>query len=257
MASCTVVLKNKNPITGNRDKRVAIDYTGLNADTRLLSYPIPSIDRIVKKSTQFKKYILMDIKSAYNHIAVNEESQELLAFGVAGRGRFVPTRMNFGPKNAPAVFGAAMQKIFGNLYPTGWFYQYFDDLTICGNTTQELIERLEIVLQKMIEYNLTVKLTKCEFDKESIDILGSRISRGKLTIHPKYLDAVKNWKLTPQNAESFLGMTNYLSKFIPGLAELTKPIREVVQRPPEKKGGLKRAKRSIDDKEVQLNFEKI
>jgi RNase H-like domain found in reverse transcriptase/Reverse transcriptase (RNA-dependent DNA polymerase) len=165
--------------------------------------------------------------------------------------------MNFGPKNAPAVFGLAMQHIFKDLYPTGWFYQYFDDLTICGNTTKELLDRLEEVLQRMKQSNLTIKLTKCEFDKTCIDILGSRISNGSLKIQPKYLDAVKNWKLTPQNAESFLGTVNYLSKFIPKLAELTKPIREIVERSPEKKGGLKQPKRSINDKEVQQNFEKI
>ena len=145
----------------------------------------------------------------------------------------------------------------GDLYPTGWFYQYFDDLTICGNTTKELIERLGIVLQRMVEYNLTIKLTKCEFDKDCIDILGSRISQRKLKIQPKYLKAIKIWQLTPQNAESFLGMVNYLSKFIPKLAELTKPIREIVEQPLEKKGGLKKPKRTVDDKEVQQNFEII
>ena len=70
MASCTVVQKKQDPITGERAKRVAIDYTGLNANTELMTYPIPSIDRIVKKSVQFKKYVLIDIKSAYNHIKV-------------------------------------------------------------------------------------------------------------------------------------------------------------------------------------------
>ena len=64
-------------------------------------------------------------------------------------------------------------------------------------------------------------------------------------------------KLTPQNAESFLGMVNYLSRFIPNLAELTKPIREIVERPKEKKGGLKPPKRSVTDELVQKNFEKI
>src|SRR5215470_3846516 len=104
--------------------------------------------------------------------------------------------MNFGPKGAPAQFGAAMQMIFGDLYPKGWFFQYFDDLTICGNTTKELMERLEIVMRKMQEYNLTVKLTKCEFDKSEINILGSRISNGNLKIQQKYIDSAKNWKLT-------------------------------------------------------------
>jgi len=52
-------------------------------------------------------------------------------------------------------------------------------------------------------------------------------------------------------------MFNYLSRFIPNLAELTIPIRNVVKRPPEKKGGLKTPKLTINDKSVKENFEKI
>jgi hypothetical protein len=109
-ASCTVVSKKEDPVTGIREKRVAIDYTGLNAVTELKNYPIPRIDHIIARSTNFTQYILIDIKSAYSHIVVEKNSQELLAFAVEGRGRFIPTRMNFGPKGAPAVFAAAMQK---------------------------------------------------------------------------------------------------------------------------------------------------
>ena len=135
-ASCTVVLKKEDPITKEWSKRVAIDYTGLNENTEGKSYPIPNIQKIIVNTTRFKKFILIDIKSAYNHIMVEEESWELLGFAVEGRGRFIPTRMNFGPKEAPA----AMQMVFGDSYETGWFYQYFDDLTICGNTTKGLID---------------------------------------------------------------------------------------------------------------------
>ena len=189
---------------------------------------------------------MIDIKSAYNHIMVEKESRELLGFAVEGRGRFIPTRMNFGPKGAPAVFGAAMQMVFGDLYQTGWFYQYFDDLTICGNTTEELIERFEQVMKRILKYDLRIKLTKCEFEKETIDLLGSRISNGSLRIQPKNIEAIQKWKLTKENIESFLGTVNYLSKFIPNLAELAKPIREVHQN-----------KKRLEDKQVKENFEKI
>ena len=52
-------------------------------------------------------------------------------------------------------------------------------------------------------------------------------------------------------------MVNYLAKFIPNLAALSKPIREVVERSPEKKGGLKKPKQLITDPEVIKNFEMI
>ena len=137
-ASCTAVLKKPNLITGERETRIARDYVGLNANTVMKGYPIPNIQRIVKNMPQWKMFVCIDITSAYFHIPVRQKDQELLAFAVSGMGRFIPTVMPFGPKGAPSVFGAAMQKIFGDLYTTGWFAQYFDDLAIgANNITKE------------------------------------------------------------------------------------------------------------------------
>ena len=245
-ASCTTVLKKPNLITGERETRIARDYVGLNANTVMKGYPIPNIKKIIKNMSQWKIFICIDITSAYFHIPVKQQHQELLAFAVAGMGRFVPTVMPFGPKGAPSVFGAAMQKIFGDLYTTGWFAQYFDDLAIGANNIKDLKERIIEVLERVKQNNLTIKLTKCEWLKEEINLLGWKISNGKLRIQDKNIEAITKWKFEKETIPSLMGLLNYMISFIPRLAELAKPIREVGQN-----------KRKIDEKIVQENFKKL
>jgi hypothetical protein len=245
-ASCTTVLKKPNLITGERETRIARDYVGLNSNTIMKGYPIPNIKKIVKNMSQWKYFICIDITSAYFHIPVRQKDQELLAFAVEGMGRFVPTRMPFGPKGAPSIFGATMQKIFGDLYTTGWFAQYFDDLAIGANNIQELKNRAVKVLERCKTNNLTIKLTKCEWLKQEIDLLGWKISDGKLRIQDKNIEAITKWKFEKETIPSLMGLLNYMISFIPKLAELAKPIREVTQN-----------KRKFDERIVQENFKRI
>src|SRR5947208_15700533 len=80
--------------------------------------------------------------------------------------KYEPLRMPFGPKGAPGIFATAMQQTFQDLYPTGWFGQYFDDLTVAANSEQELLSRLVMVFERIKAKKLTVKLIKCDWNKK-------------------------------------------------------------------------------------------
>src|SRR5207245_131235 len=142
-------------------------------------------------------------------------------------GIFIQNIMPFETKGSPSIFGAAIQKIFGDLYTTGWFAQYFDDLAIGANNIKELKERVAKVFERIRANNLTIKLTKCEWLKEEINLLGWKISNRKLRIQDKNIEAITKWKLEKETIPSLMGLLNYMTSFIPRLAELAKPIREV------------------------------
>src|SRR5215470_8456870 len=111
------------------------------------SYPIPKIKDEIVKMTKFKLFATIDIMSAYYHIMVEPESRKYLTF-IHDKRKYQWKRMPFGPKNAPAVFAEAMQKIFWKELKEGWFSQYFDDLTIGGNSIEDLKGKLEKIFQK-------------------------------------------------------------------------------------------------------------
>ena len=63
---------------------------------------------------------------------------------------------------------------------------------------------------------MPVKLSKCEFHKDSVAFLGHTISRQGIAPDPKKVQAVKDWP-EPTNVkevQAVLGFMNYYRKFI-------------------------------------------
>jgi len=247
-ASCTVVWKKTNLITNDKEPRVCFDYKGINANTKNVAYPIPRINIIKQMMKSYSIFTGIDITSAYNHIEVEENTRRLLQFAVDKLGKFEPLRMPFGPKQAPGIFAMAMQQTFSDLYPTGWFGQYFDDLTVAANNEQELLSRIEQVFQRLKAKNLTVKLTKCDWNKKELHILGSVITKQGEKIQPKNIEAIQKFEVTQENIPSFLGLANYMIQFIPKLATIAKVLRETQGRS---------ATRKVNDPECQRAITEI
>jgi hypothetical protein len=146
--------------------------------------------------------------------------------------------MNFGGKCMPMIFAAAMRRAFRPLINNGWFYQYFDDLTVGGNSIEELKQKFLQVIQLCEKANLKIKLTKCDWFKTKIKILGWIISEKGRQIDPKNTKAIEKWQW-PENEQSdesfvkklqsFRGLANYCSRFIPKLSEMTSYIQKAIE----------------------------
>ena len=52
---------------------------------------------------------------------------------------------------------------------------YLDDIVIYFQTVEEHTSHVHLVLQKLREVNLHVKLSKCIFNAEEIDFLGFKV----------------------------------------------------------------------------------
>ncbi len=102
-----------------------------------------------------------------------------------------------------------------------------DDILIWGNTEQELTERTNQVL---IAVENKLNKDKCEFNKQSITFLGHLISDKGVNPDPQKITAVTEMPY-PSNVKElqrFLGMINYLGKFIKNLSDVTKPLRTLL-----------------------------
>ena len=68
----------------------------------------------------------IDLGQAYHQVPLDENSKELTAFTVPGRGLFQFTRMPFGLINAPATFQRLIDKAIGpELEPYVFAYFFF------------------------------------------------------------------------------------------------------------------------------------
>ena len=91
-------------------------------------------------------------------------------------------------------------------------------------------KHLEATLHKLQEANLTLNEEKCEFSKPSVEYLGSIIDSEGVRVNPKKVEAILEME-TPKDQSGlrrFLGMINQLSKYQPRIAELSKPLRDLL-----------------------------
>lgn len=126
---------------------------------------------------------------------------------------------------------------------------YMDDIIIYGETRDQHNERLNIVLTRLKEYNVALNESKCLFGVTELEFLGHKLSANGIKPKVDKVESVRNFR-QPMNAEetrSFLGLVNYVGKFIPDLATLTEPLRRIT----------KKDERFLWSSEQQLAFEKL
>ena len=95
-----------------------------------------------------------------------------------------------------------------------------------GRIVQEHDKRLRKVFLKVGESGLKLNKTKCQMRKQSIVFLVHLISPEGIKIDPSKTEAITKMLLprSVNELQRFLGMVNYLGKFIPNLAEHTTPL---------------------------------
>jgi hypothetical protein len=139
--------------------------------------------------------------------------------------------MSFGLTNAPAYFMYLMNKVFME-YLDKFVVVFIDDILIFSKNEEEYDKHLCMVLQKLRENQLYVKLNKCEFWLKEVSFLGHIISEGGISVDPSKVKDVLSWN-TPQNVSnirSFLGLARYYRRFIKGFSKISKPMIELLEK---------------------------
>ena len=74
-----------------------------------------------------------------------------------------------------------------------WCIIYLDEIIVFSKTSEEHIQRLRGVFEKMSADRLWLKPSKCEFFKSWIASLGHIVSKDGIETDPKKLTTIKEW----------------------------------------------------------------
>ena len=105
-----------------------------------------------------------------------------------------------------------------------------DDILEHAPTQEAHDLALEAVLQRLQSAGVTLNKQKCQFSVPRVKYLGHVVSHSGIQPDPDKVSAIHNFS-TPQNItdiQRFLGMINQLAKFVPHVATITKPIRDLL-----------------------------
>jgi hypothetical protein len=96
--------------------------------------------------------------------------------------------MSFGLTNTPVYFMYLMNKVFME-YLDKFIVMFINDILIYVRSEEE---HLHLVLQKLREHRLYVKLSKCEFWLKQVAFLVHVISKGGISVDPSKVQDVLN-----------------------------------------------------------------
>ncbi|CAI2734266.1 unnamed protein product [Schistosoma spindalis] len=126
---------------------------------------------------------------------------------------------------------------------------YMDDIIIASRSEKEHYDHLLEVFARIREYGFRIKVEKCSFFMLSIRYLGTIIDSQGRRPDPEKVHAIVNMP-APSNVkmlQSFLGMINYYSHFVPNMHTLRAPMNALL---------TKNTKWNWN-KECQVSFEKV
>lgn len=140
-------------------------------------------------------------------------------------------RLPYGLKSASEVFQKKIIECFDGI---DGIAIYIDDILIWGSNKAEHDERLKKVLDRARQNNIKFNKNKCRINVDKIKYLGHIITRDGIEPDHSKVDVIKNYPVptSVKEVQRFLGILNYLHKFIPNLSDLTDSTSE---RTPEKK----------------------
>lgn len=208
--------------------RFCIDFRKLNNVTIKEPSHLPSVEDILDDVSNSKYFSKLDLVSGYWQFLVKEESRKFLRFETRDK-QYQFKVMPFGITNAPAIFQRTMKRILGDIRGC---LVLIDDIIIFSETRDDNIRICKNVLSRLRQFNLKVKISKCVWMSESLNLFGFTIGNGKLGIEEKRVDAINKIKKpeTIKELQSFLGVCNYFRRLIKNYAEMETKIRSSINK---------------------------
>jgi hypothetical protein len=139
--------------------------------------------------------------------------------------------MSFGLPNAPTHFMYLMNSVFmPELHK--FVMVFIDDIVVYSKSTEDHEEHLRVVLQRLRDYKLYAKFSKCEFWINEVSFLGHVISSEGIVVDPSKVCDVLDWEppKSVHQVRSFLGLAGYYRRFIPNFSKISKPITELLKK---------------------------
>ena len=202
--------------------RLCVDYRQLNRHLRRELFEIPTFDDVISRFHGAKFFTKLDAKSGFYQIPLDESARDLTTF-ITPTGRYRFKRLPMGISIAPEIFQRKMTELLEGLPGV---VCYLDDIVITGATREEHDQNLDKVLNAIRLAGLKLNKEKCVFGQSEIEFLGHTVRNEGVKISTEKVDAVLKFG-KPNNVQElrrFLGMVNFLARFVPRLQSTIQPL---------------------------------
>ena len=217
------VPKPKSP----NEVRICIDMRMPHTEIQRERHITPTLDDILCDLSGATVFFKLDLNNGYQQLELDPSSRYITTFSThCGLRRY--KRLNFGINSAAELFQNAIRNCILDIPGC---INVSDDIMIYGVNQEAHDKSLTAVMERLKEKGLTLNRTKCAFNKTTLEFFGQIFSSNGTSPDPKKVKDIKE-AAQPQNAKevrSLLGLANYCSRYIPGLASITQPLRDLTR----------------------------
>lgn len=174
-----------------------------------------------------KVFSVLDANHGFWQIQLDEKSSKLCTFNTP----FVDTDSN----GFPLVFHL-LQRFSRSALLRGWrtwkgVVNIMDDIFIWGADEEQHDKRLRQLLDRIRSINLKLNKNKCKIGMIEILYIGHILSAEGLKPDQGQVRAIVDMPQPHDKATlmRFMGMVQYLSKFIPNLSDVSAPLRKLLE----------------------------
>ena len=195
------------------DIRLCVDMRQAHMAVKRERFPIPTIDEVLQDLNQNKFFSKLDLTSAYHQIELSPESRDITTFGVSC---------------APEMYQKVLHQV---LQECDGAHNILDHVIVHAPTEEERDKRFENVVRVLSSRGLTLNRDKCQFKMSHLEFMGRVLSaRGIGPADVKLKTVVDALELTnAAEVRSFLGLVNFTARFIPDLATVSAPLRQLTK----------------------------
>ncbi|XP_062713588.1 uncharacterized protein K02A2.6-like [Aedes albopictus] len=230
LGSNIVLVKRKEQ--KSESVRICLDPIPLNAALKRPHMQFTTIDEILPELGKAKVFSTADVRKGFWHVLLDEKSSRLTTFWTPfGRYRWI--RLPFGIASAPDIFQMKLQEVIQGLSGVECVA---DDLLIygSGDTLEEALENHNICLEKLLvrlkECNVKLNFSKLKLCETSVKFYGHVLTNKGLQPDESKVVSIKNFPRPTdrKQLQRFIGMVNYLSRFIPNLSANFTVLRRLI-----------------------------
>ena len=221
--SQTVIAKKSNGKV-----RLCIDPQELNKVLIRERYTLPTLDDVLHELSEAKVFSKADLSAGYWHIQLDENSSKLTTFQTCF-GRYRWLRLPFGLSVSAEIFQKRLTEALINLPGV---ICIADDIIVYGSNEEEHDARMKKFLERCTQEGIRLNKDKTKLKVDSITFMGHRITSKGLEVDPNKIKAVKEFPC-PGNVSqlrSFLGIVNFLAKFLPNLSDVLYPLHNLLKK---------------------------
>lgn len=211
--------------------RICMDPKDLNRAIKREHYPLLTVEEVVSRMPNAKYFSVLDANQGFWQIELDDESSRLCTMNTPiGRYRFV--RLPFGISSASEVFQRSVAQMIEGL---DGVVNIIDDLLVWGDSQEQHDQRLVKLLERARQYDLKLNRNKCKIRMTEIKYIGHILSTKGLKPDDEKVRAVVQIPPPTDKQEllRFMGMVQYLAKFIPNLSEVSAPLRKLLEKDTE------------------------